>query len=359
MSIKFIVAASMVAAALVVTGCNASFQKPKIGIILSKLDNGFITSLQNAMFEADAIIGTDDMTMIPLDSKGDQNLQNKQIDDLIGQKVQVIAVNLIKRTAALDIIGKARGANIPLIFFNLEPFPADMTYYDRVYYVGSIAEMAGGLQAEIALDYWRANAGLDRNKDGIIQYVTLMGETDHPDARTRTASVKKFLDLEGQKNLALTEVTAHWSREDGKKVMLQLLKTYKDQIEMVFANNDYMAIGAIDALQSEGYFDSGRFIPVLGVDATPLALDAIEKGTMLGTVLNDVRGQGTAIMELAHGLARGQNVMQTSIAKVTRSDGSLSPDGRYVLVPYRKVTRENFREFKRDAKPETKMEMTQ
>ena len=112
MGIKFILAASLVAAALVVTGCNASFQKPKIGIILSKLDNGFITSLQNAMFEADAIIGSDDMTMIPLDSKGDQDLQNKQIDDLIAQKVQVIAVNLIKRTAALDIIGKARGAPV-------------------------------------------------------------------------------------------------------------------------------------------------------------------------------------------------------------------------------------------------------
>jgi methyl-galactoside transport system substrate-binding protein len=100
-----------------------------------------------------------------------------------------------------------------------------------------------------------------------------------------------------------------------------------------------MALGAIEALRQEGYNtgSGGKYIPVVGVDATAPALQALEQGTLLGTVLNDAKNQGKATYDLAFALATGKPVTSTSW-KIT--------DGKYVWVPYAKVTMENYKQFK-------------
>lgn len=331
---------------LILTACGSA--KPTIGVIISKADNGFISSLLAAIESGSDRIGSDKLTLVKLDSQGSPATQLRLVDDLIAQKVQVIVINLIQRTAALEIIGKARAADIPVVFFNLQPFSTDMTFYNQTYYVGSIAEMAGGLQAEIAVDYWLANPAVDKNKDGIMQYVSLMGEFGHPDVRIRTASLKRFLDVEGIKSKVLGETYADWGREKAHDAMAKWLNSLNEPIEVVFANNDYMAVGAIDALKEAGYFQGNKFIPVLGVDGTSLGLQAIEDGTLLGTVLNDIQGQGKAIAELAYALGRGEKTPTLTVAPLTRIDGTVAHDGRYILVPYAKITRDNYREFSRE-----------
>ncbi len=129
--------------------------------------------------------------------------------------------------------------------------------------------------------------------------------------------------------------------------MAAFLTAYKGRIEVVFANNDDMALGAIEALKAAGYFKGGKFMPVVGVDATPPALDAIEQGTLLGTVLNDAERQGLATYELAYALATGAKEVKTRVAPLADQDGNVSPSGRYIWVPYVKVTRDNFRQFKK------------
>ena len=118
--------------------------------------------------------------------------------------------------------------------------------------------------------------------------------------------------------------------------MNTFLETFGDRIEMIFCNNDDMALGVIESLKNAGYFQDGRYIPVLGVDATVPALAALEEGTLLGTVLNDADNQGKATFDIVFALATGANPTNA---------GWAITDDKYIWVPYQKVTKENYREF--------------
>ena len=246
-----------------------------------------------------------------------------------------MAINAVDRTAAGTIIGKARAANIPVVFFNREPFEEDMRSWDRVYYVGAKAEQSGTMQGEIVVEYWRANPAADKNGDGVIQYIMLKGEPGHQDAELRTQySIKAVTDA-GLRVQLLAEDTAMWQRPTAVEKMDAFWARFGDQIEVVFCNNDDMALGVIESLRKAGFFTGGRFLPVVGVDATAPALQALAEGTLLGTVLNDATNQGKATFEIALALANGTTPTTTAGAM----------DGRYIWVPYQKVTRDNYRNF--------------
>jgi methyl-galactoside transport system substrate-binding protein len=97
-----------------------------------------------------------------------------------------------------------------------------------------------------------------------------------------------------------------------------------------------MALGAIEALKAAGYNTGTKYSPVIGVDATAPGKKAVEDGTMLGTVYNDGPNQGKATFDLAYALATGAN---------PASAGWTLSDGKYVWVPYQKVTKENVAQF--------------
>ena len=138
---------------------------------------------------------------------------------------------------------------------------------------------------------------------------------------------------------------ANWDKVQGHDKMKNFITSLGiDGIEAVLANNDDMALGAVEALKSEGYNlgtdgkDPSKFIPVVGVDATAPALQAISKGQMLGTSLNDAVNQGTAAVRIANQVASGGEVTEQSIGyKIT--------DGKYVWIPYVRVTQENYKDF--------------
>jgi methyl-galactoside transport system substrate-binding protein len=130
-----------------------------------------------------------------------------------------------------------------------------------------------------------------------------------------------------------------WDRVKGQEKMAAFLASHGDKIEMVFANNDDMALGAIEALKAAGYFKDNKFMPVIGVDATAPALQALEEGTLLGTVLNDAKNQGKATFTLAEVLAKGEKPNK-------ENSGFEITDDKYVWVPYKKITKENINDAK-------------
>jgi methyl-galactoside transport system substrate-binding protein len=307
-------------------------QAPKIGVAIYKFDDTFMSGVRRAI-ESEAQ-GTIALNLV--DSQNQQATQNDQVDAFLTQGFKALAVNPVDRTAAGVIVNKAKAAGVPVVFFNREPLAEDLTKWDQAYYVGAKAEQSGSMQGEIAVDYWKAHPEADRNKDGVMQYVMLKGEPGHQDAELRTRfSIKAVTDA-GITLQQLAEDTGMWDRVRGQEKMAAFLAAHADTIEMVFANNDDMALGAIEALKAAEYFQPGKYMPVVGVDATAPALDALAAGTLLGTVLNDAVNQGKATFDLAHALATGGPVA-TSVAPIE--------DGRYVWVPYRKVTRDNYKSF--------------
>lgn len=325
--------ALLIAAALSSGGCRRSNEN-KIGVAIYKFDDTFMSSVRRSI-EAQA---QGKIALNIVDSQNQQATQNDQIDTFLTQKFKAIAINPVDRTAAGVIVDRAKAAGVPLVFFNREPLPEDMKKWDKVYYVGAKAEQSGTMQGEIAAQYWKSHPEADKDKDGVMQYVMLKGEPGHQDAELRTTySIKAITDA-GIKVNKLAEDTGMWDRVKGQEKMAAFLAANGDKIEFVFANNDDMALGAIEALKAAEYFKGGKFMPVVGVDATAPALDALAAGTLLGTVLNDGENQGKATFELAYALAKGEPA-STSVAQLS--------EGKYVWVPYQKVTKDNFRSFKK------------
>lgn len=260
-----------------------------INTMAGKLDEGFREQEKKEAFK---------ITVNFSDARGSQTVQNDQIDKFIAQDYDVLCVNVVDRTDAAVIVDKGKKADIPIIFFNREPVSADMERWDKTYYVGVESEDGGKLQGEIfSQRYEKDKKSIDRNKDGVVQYVILEGEPGHQDTTIRTEACIKTINEAGIKMERLATTSANWRRTQGKEKMDVWLKEFGDKIELLISNNDEMALGALDAME-EHEIPAGR-IKVIGLDGLEEAKIAVREGKMLGTVLNDVDAQAGSVIDLA------------------------------------------------------------
>lgn len=309
-----------------------------IGACIYKFDDTFMTGVRNNMTSAADTLG---VKLEIVDSQNKQPTQNDQVDTYITKGVSALAVNAVDRTAAGPLVDKAKAEGLPIVFLNREPEADVMAGYDKVWYVGAKAEESGTMSGQIIADYFKANPSADKNGDGKIQYVMLTGEPGHQDATLRTEYSVKAMEDAGFEVEQLASDTAMWDKVKATDLMKAFIASHGlDKIEAVLANNDDMALGAIEALKAEGYNtgDPTKYIPVVGVDATDPALAAMEDGSLLGTVLNDGQNQGVATINIATAAAQGKEISKDTV-------GYDVTDGQYVWIPYVKVTAENYKDF--------------
>lgn len=309
----------------------------RIGVALYQQDDTFLSTIvQNLEQQAKERETADRKLNLNIaDGRGSQAAQNEQIERFLKQGYDVVCVNIVDRTAAAVLIDKARASNVPLIFFNREPVEEDLMRWDKVFYVGSDAEQSGLLQGGIVRDVWKADRGLiDRNGDGLLQYVMLEGEPGHQDTLLRTENSIKALTKAWVPVEKLANDSANWQRGQAHTRMAQWLKRIGQQVEVVFANNDDMALGAIDACFEAGMSED-QLPFVVGVDATPPALEAIAEGTLKGTVRNNASAQASAMLDLACALSAGEGLNGIEGLK----------NGKYIRTEYAVVTPENLDEF--------------
>lgn len=284
----------------------------KIGLVLYQQDDSFISLLQQS-FEAQAkareMRDNIKITVNIADSKGNQGIQNELVDKFLAQGTDVLCVNCVDRTAASVIIDKAKIADIPVVFFNREPVQEDIQRWDKVFYIGSQTREMGQMEGEIVLDaYLNDPESVDRNQDGKLQYVMLEGEAGHQDALIRTEYSVKVLTQAAVQVEKLANQTANWQRSPAAATTAQWIEKFGSRIEVVFCNNDDMALGALDAYQAAGITD----LPlIVGTDATPPAIEAIRAGLITGTVLNDYNEQAGVMLKLACALASDENISET------------------------------------------------
>lgn len=265
-----------------------------------------------------------------------QIFQNSQMDDFIEDGCDVVCINLVDRTDASSVIEKAKSSDVPVIFYNRELVKEDLERWEKLYYVGADAFESGRMQGEILVDQCRKDfSSIDKNGDGVLQYIMLEGEAGHNDSMSRSMSVIQEITENGYTVEKLADEIANWNRDQAANKMKQFLESYGEEIEVVFANNDDMALGAIDTLKDFGMSESDEDWPVvLGIDGTVVGLDAVKKGEMLGTVLNDFRGQAQGMLELAYSI---------KTEKPLPEEFELS-DGKYIRLPYKIVTEDNLGE---------------
>lgn len=309
-----------------------------IGSAIYKFDDTFMTGVRTAMTDQAEAEGA---TLELVDSQNKQPTQNEQVDTFITKGVDALAINPVDRTAAGPIIEKAKAEDLPIVFLNREPEEDDMNSYDKVWYVGAKAEQSGTMSGEILADYFTENPDADKNGDGKIQYVMLQGEPGHQDATLRTEYSIKAIEDGGFEVEKLAADTAMWDKAKATDLMKSFITGQGlDKIEAVIANNDDMALGAAEALKAEGYNsgDDSKYIPIIGVDATSPALEAMKEGSLLGTVLNDADNQGKATINVALAAIDGKEINEENV-------GFPVTDGKYVWIDYVKVTIDNYEDF--------------
>lgn len=316
-----------------VMGCSSSLetQTPKsikVGVTLYNQYDTFVSQLIEDF--NDYAVAKEEETEVAINievynASDSQSTQNDQVKEMLNDGCDVICVNLVDRTEPTTIIDMAEKEDVPVIFFNRELVAEDLERWDQLYYVGAKAFESGIMQGEIAADTFKNHPEADKNGDGIFQYVVLEGEAGHQDAIVRTEySVSTLVD-NGVGVEKLSYAIANWNRAQAQTKMTQILAEFGESIELVLANNDDMALGAIDALKASGY-ERETWPVIVGIDGTDVGLEAVANGEMVGTVYNDKEGQAEAMLDLAYALAVGEDLIELDLE-----------DNKYIRLPYEKV----------------------
>lgn len=264
------------------------------------------------------------------DANGNQTTQTEQVTTAIAKGSKMLIVNVVdtgSNDAAQNIVEQARAANIPVIFFNRSVDESVVSSYDKCVFVGTDYEMAGHMQGEMIGKYLVENFdAVDLNKDGKISYVMFKGQEGNMEAIARTQfgveDCNKVLTKAGKPELSfydsantkgyLVDQNGLWSSSAATDYMNTVLAKHSEannnMVELVIANNDDMALGAISALQTAGYNNgTGTTIPVFGVDATDAAKSAIANKQMVGTIKQDAQGMAQTIVSMANNFIDGKD----------------------------------------------------
>lgn len=248
------------------------------------------------------------------DSKNSQQLQNENINRAIEAGTDLLLVNLVDVTEGQTVVNRIKENNLPVVLYNREPIThTPIKSYNKAVYIGNDSREGGILQGEILVELWNTKKdAIDRNRDGVMQYIMLSGGLDNIEAAGRTKYSIDTVQNAGIKTEELGLRVASWDENLAKRATESLFFRYGNAIEVVVANDDTMAIGAIKALQELGYNKEGgiRTIPVIGFDAEAGARQLIEQGIMTGSVIQSTYAIANALYSVGMNLAYEKNPLE-------------------------------------------------
>lgn len=284
-----------------------------VGVAIYQFDDNFMTLYRN---EIEAYFKTKETDTVKynvtiVDGKNDMAEQSNQVDNFITQGMDVIILNLVQTSSADAIIDKVVGAGIPLVLINREPLgtDGDESYAGildnaTVCYVGADARQSGTYQGEIIAEL--PDHG-DINGDGKVSYVMIEGDPENIDAQYRTEFSIKALEDAGIEVECLDDQVGNWAQAKGQEIAANALTQYGDKVEVIFCNNDAMALGAAASITAANR-TVGEDIYLVGVDALEECVEMVNNGTMTGTVLNDANGQAHKAVDVAIELLEGKSI---------------------------------------------------
>ncbi|MGR3793261.1 sugar ABC transporter substrate-binding protein [Vannielia sp. SX4] len=288
-----------------------------IGVSMALFDDNFLTVLRNGIQEqADAMDGVEVQIE---DAQNDVARQLDQINNFVASGVDAIIVNPVDTSATEAMTAAAEAAGVPLVYVNRQPINVD-TLPDNQAFVASNEEESGTLETIEICDIL-AEQGTDPAK-----IYVMMGELSNQAAVQRTQDIDDVIAA-GNCKVEIQEIdrqTANWSRDQAQNLMTNWLSS-GEEFHAVIANNDEMAIGAIQAMKAAGI--SMDDVVVGGIDATQDALAAMAAGDLDVTVFQNAAGQGGGALDAALKLSKGEDVDQK------------------VYIPFELVTPDNMADY--------------
>lgn len=284
----------------------------RIGITMTSFDNPHLTVLLNAMQdEANRHAG---VSLVLEDAQLDVARQLNQVQNFAANGLDAIIVNAVDGDSTAAITAAARDAGIPLVYVNHPPAELEAGMPEGSAYVGSAERDAGSFQAEAVCHLM----------DGQGTALILMGPLENRAALVRTETVEEIFASDHCRIEVLEKQTANWNRVQAQDLVSSWL-TAGLEFDAIVANNDEMAIGAMQALKSAGVPMDDMIIA--GIDATADGLAALQAGDIDVTVFQNTVEQGHV-------------AVQTAIAAA--SDQAMAPES---WVPFEPVTADNLSQY--------------
>ncbi len=300
----------------------------KVGVFLYKFTDDFMKLYAEELDVYLKKLGFADGNINFYDGYNDQSVQIGQIKKAITDGVDVIIANPVNASSSSIITDMATAAGIPLIYINREPDGNDESRWEEekldVTYVGCDARQSGTYQGEIITSLGFEK--VDLNGDGVIQYFMIEGDPENIDSEYRTEHSIKALKDSGWEVECLYDAVGNYHKATAQQLVQKALISYPD-VEVIFCNNDAMALGALESIKASGR-TVGEDIYLVGVDALSEALDCVESGSMTGTVFNDYIAQSHSVADAAVNFITGEG------------------NAHYIGCNYVKVTSENAKEIK-------------
>ena len=290
----------------------------KVGISIYKFDDNFMTLYRTELVRyLTEDLGFKAENVVVQDGKGDQAEQTNQIQNFITQKYDVLILNLVQASSAPEITDMCKEAGIPVVYINREPDAAEEERWEseglNATYVGCDARQSGTYQGEEILE--TANKG-DINSDGKVSYIMIQGDPENVDAQYRTEFSVKALTDAGMEVEELSKQRGDWDQAKAQQIAQDALNQYGDKIEVIFCNNDAMALGALQAIEA-----AGRKVN------EDIYLVGVIDGKQTGTVFNNHFAQAQAASDIAVKFLSGEKVDAVN------------------MVNYEKVTKDNAQEI--------------
>lgn len=311
-----------------------------IGVLVWKFNDTYNSAVRLAMQNAAAEIGEElgvTINMNMVDANDVMATQIEQAPTIFAQNDFVI-INLADVSAGESLTAIAADyPDTPYLFYNKQPSEETVdAVLEGTIFIGTLARQAGDMQGEILSDLYAVDASIDRNGDGVLQYVVFMGEPANDEAQARSKYCVETAEACGLKVEPVVDtIVANWDTAQAQEAMNATWAAHSSEIEVVFCNNDDMAIGVIAALNENGYntgIDGDPSIVVIGVDATDSALESIKNGGMTATVKQDADAMGYANVKVAMNMLLGNDWLDG--LDYEYSDDTFT----CIRIPYAKIT---------------------
>ena len=317
--------------------------KVQIALMMRNMDEQFLKDYSDNIKKLAADKGVD---LNVQDARSDSATQLTQLQTLLNQGykyfVIIPCVSELSEQMNKDILAKGGAA----AYSNIQPTVAALKVGKNFFYASSPEFVGGRFQAQLIADYFDKNPAKAPGKT--LNMILINGQLGHPAQVNRRAGLLAELKTRGYTVNIVAEDTANWTPDQANEKMNAWIASFRDKFNVVAAQNDGMALGAVQSLIQNGLVkddisDGTRLtVPVLGVDATADAIASMKRNELYATVLQDAVGQSAAAFDVIYQNATGTykpgNAAGGTPAATTTIDEAPANDaaiiGQCYLVPF-------------------------
>ena len=266
-------------------GCGRD-NRPKIGMVVSTLNNPFFVNMKEGAQKEANKLGYD---LVVLDSQNDPAKERANVEDLIQLGVVALLINPTDSDAVVKTVEVANQKNVPVITLDRQANGGKI-----VSHIASDNIKGGEMAAKFVEDKFK-------NEKGPINVVEIQGIPGASATRDRGQGFHNIMDKDSKFKFVSIQA-ADFDRQKGLQVMENILQA-NPKVQVVFAHNDEMALGAVKAIKA-----SGSKAMVIGFDGNDDAKDSIENGEMKATIAQQPDLIGALGVELANKIHNGESV---------------------------------------------------